>query len=73
MHSADHLAGWLATTASRECLRILRRTARTARPHDTATDTLADPAPGPEQHAIDADTAQTLRHLVDQLPPRPRT
>jgi DNA-directed RNA polymerase specialized sigma24 family protein len=35
-------------------------------------DTAADPAIGPEQHAIDMDTAQTLRDLLTELAPRKR-
>jgi RNA polymerase sigma factor (sigma-70 family) len=67
----EHLGGWLATTASRECLRILRHQAQHApTPHDAAAERAADPSVGPEQHAVDADTAQRLWSLVATLPPR---
>jgi RNA polymerase sigma factor (sigma-70 family) len=69
----ERLGGWLATTARRECLRILRQ-AR-LRPHltDVAPEIVADPSTSPEQRAIDANTRQTLWKLVDELSPRQRT
>ena len=73
VHHPEHLGGWLATTASRECLRILRQAKHTEIPTDAVTDNVADPSIGPEQHAIDADTAQALRNLVAELPPRRQT
>jgi RNA polymerase sigma factor (sigma-70 family) len=70
----ERLGGWLTTTARRECLRILRhRVKLTSKLVDAVTETVADPSAGPEQRAIDADTAQTLWKLVDELPPRRRT
>jgi len=69
----ERLGGWLATTARRECLRILRQAK--LRPHltDMAPETVADPSTGPEQRAIDANTTRTLRKLIDELSPRQRT
>jgi DNA-directed RNA polymerase specialized sigma24 family protein len=61
----DRLGGWLATTATRECLQILRHTKQTATV-DYLADTLTDPAAGPERTALDADTAQAVRALVAQ-------
>jgi RNA polymerase sigma factor (sigma-70 family) len=75
LHRIQHperLAGWLATTAARECLRMLRQDKRTPPLTDAIADHTADPAPGPEQHVIDAQTAQTLRTLIAELPPRRR-
>lgn len=70
----ERLGGWLATTAARECLRILRHQAQqTPTPHDATAERLADPSVGPEQHVVDADTAQRLWSLVATLPPRRRT
>lgn len=67
----ERLGAWLATTARRECLRILHdRAKRAADPLDM--DTVADPATSPEQHAIDRDTAHTLRALITELEPRKR-
>ena len=75
IHQIQHperLGGWLATTAARECLRILHQAQRTPLPTDALVDHLTDPTPGPEQRVIDAETAQTLRVLVAELPPRRR-
>ncbi|MGH3874655.1 MAG: RNA polymerase sigma factor [Pseudonocardiaceae bacterium] len=67
----ERLGGWLATTARRECLRILRQT----NPAQTypALDNVADHATGPEQCVIDADIRRTLWDIVAELPPRRRT
>lgn len=69
----ERLGGWLATTARHECLRILRHTKPTQDLTETLADTLADPSPGPEQQAIEADVARTLWNLVEELTPRQRT
>jgi RNA polymerase sigma factor (sigma-70 family) len=68
----ERLGGWLATTAHRECLRILRRPKHTSYSAE-ATPEPADPSADPDQRLIDADTAQALRTLIDELPPRWRT
>lgn len=69
----ERLGGWLATTARRECLHVLRQGKPIPGLVDMAPDTVADPSGGPEQHVIDADIAQTLRKLVAELSPRRRT
>ena len=69
----ERLGGWLATTARRECLHILRQVKPMPGLVDMTPDAVADPSAGPEQHVIDADTAETLRRLVSELPPRRRT
>jgi RNA polymerase sigma factor (sigma-70 family) len=74
-HQVQHperLGGWLATTARRECLYILRQAKRRSHLTDVALETVSDPSTGPEQHAIDAHTTQTLRKLIDELSPRRR-
>ncbi|MGH3565429.1 MAG: RNA polymerase sigma factor [Pseudonocardia sp.] len=68
----ERLGGWLATTASRECLRILRQTKRIPYAAEVMAEDVADPSIGPEQHIIDTDTAQELWNLVAELPPRGR-
>ncbi len=68
----DRLGGWLATTARRECLRLLRRAKTTRDLLDVAPETVADLSVGPEQRVIDAETVRTLRKLVDELSPRRR-
>lgn len=68
----EHLGAWLVTVANRECLRILRQSKHAPVPTDAVADHVADPAVGPEQHVIDACTAQAVRDLVAELPPRRR-
>ncbi|MGH3787981.1 MAG: RNA polymerase sigma factor [Pseudonocardiaceae bacterium] len=68
----ERLGGWLATTARRECLHILRQARPTPHLIEVVPETVADPSAGPEQHAIDADIARTLWELVADLPPRQR-
>jgi RNA polymerase sigma factor (sigma-70 family) len=67
----DRLAGWLSTTATRESLAIVRHSKRAA-PVDGLAETLTDPAAGPERTVLDAETAQAVRDLVAELPPRRR-
>jgi RNA polymerase sigma factor (sigma-70 family) len=66
----ERLGGWLATTASRECLRILREN------RVVVTDELEavpDPVPAVEDQVVDADTVARLWTIVSDLPPRGRT
>ncbi|MGH3754048.1 MAG: RNA polymerase sigma factor [Pseudonocardiaceae bacterium] len=72
VRTPERLGGWLATTARRECLRILRQVQLGARPTDMEFKTV-DPSAGPEQRAVDADTTRTLRRLIEELSPRRRT
>jgi RNA polymerase sigma factor (sigma-70 family) len=70
----ERLGGWLATTARRECLHILRQAK--LRPDFTdvmMNETVSEPSADPEQHAIDTHTTRTLRKLIDELSPRRRT
>lgn len=69
----ERLGGWLATTARRECLHILRQVRLGPNLTDVGSEAVADPSAGPEQRTIDADTTQMLRKLVDELSPRRRT
>jgi hypothetical protein len=61
--------GWRPRPAANAC-------ASCARPNPApdlttmTTETIADPSVGPEQRAIDADTARILRNLVAELSPR---
>ena len=69
LHEPEHLGGWLTTTATRECLGILRA-------QRTVVD-LADLDAVPadhdlEQHVVDADEAARLWNVVTLLPPRGR-
>jgi RNA polymerase sigma factor (sigma-70 family) len=69
----ERLGGWLATTARRECLRILRQAKPAPDLIDVVLETVADPSVGPEQRVVDADTVRILRKLVGELSPRRRT
>jgi len=70
----ERLAGWLATTARRECLHILRQQAKhMLTSTDAVVDNVIDPCMGPEQCAIERDVARTLWNLVAELPPLRRT
>lgn len=73
IRSPERLGGWLATTATRECIRILRHGKRTtAGLSETTAEHLVDSSAGPEQRVIDAETTQTLRSFVAELAPRQR-
>ena len=69
----ERLGGWLATTARRECLHILRQGKRGPHLTDGTLETVSEPSAGPEQRVIDAHTTRKLRQLIDELPPRQRT
>jgi RNA polymerase sigma factor (sigma-70 family) len=73
IQSAERLAGWLATTARRECLRILREAQRTPRLAGMVADTIADPSVDPERRVIEIDVARRLWGFVNELPPRQRS
>ncbi len=70
---SERLAAWLATTARRECLSILRQAKRTPDAVDAVAETVADPSGGPEQCFIEADATRMLWELVEELSPRQRT
>jgi RNA polymerase sigma factor (sigma-70 family) len=75
LHRIQHperLGGWLATTAARECLHILRQDKCTQPLTDAMVNHTTDPAVNPEQRIIDAHTTQTLRTLIAELSPRRR-
>ncbi|MCA1836032.1 MAG: sigma-70 family RNA polymerase sigma factor [Actinobacteria bacterium] len=65
----ERLAGWLATTARRECLRSLHHAKTGPNLTDWALEAVSDPSAGPEQRAIDANITRILRDLIDELPP----
>ena len=72
IHDPERLGGWLATTARRECLRILHQAKPTQDCFDEVAETVADPVVGPEQRAVDTDTTRTLWNFVNELSPRRR-
>ena len=70
IQSPERLAGWLATTARRECFRILREAKRAPRLTDMMADTIADPSMDPERRVIEIDVARRLWGFVNELSPR---
>ena len=64
----ERLAGWLAVTASRESLTVLRRTSRSSL--WPADDDQPDPTVDVEESAENHDTARLLWAAVAELPPR---
>lgn len=70
LQEPEHLGGWLATTASRECLGILR--AQRAVVDLADLDAVADEHGDVEQQVVDADEAARLWNVVTLLPPRGR-
>jgi DNA-directed RNA polymerase specialized sigma24 family protein len=69
----EKLGGWLATTARRECLRILRQAKSAPDITNMTPETVADPSVNLEQRVVEADTARTLWNLVAELSPRRKT
>jgi len=69
----DRLAGWLAVTASRESLAVLRRASRHARVAMANETPDPDPAIDVEMSVENRDTAQALWAAVAELPPRQRS
>ncbi len=68
----ERLGAWLATTARRECLRILRQTTPIPNLFETALAAVPDPSTGPEQSAIETDNTHRLWKYVNELSPRRR-
>jgi RNA polymerase sigma factor (sigma-70 family) len=72
IHHPERIAGWLATTAAENACTSCARPSAPRPLTDAMVDHAADPAASPEQRVIDAHTAQTLRALIAELPPRRR-
>ena len=70
----EALAGWLATTASRESLRALHRAGREQPCADPSYwETAEGHEAGPEAQALAAETDRVLWRCIDQLPAHHRT
>ncbi|MGH3924221.1 MAG: RNA polymerase sigma factor [Pseudonocardiaceae bacterium] len=72
LQDPERLSGWLATTARRECLSVIRQSKRTAYRDELTLGTVTDQSANPEQHFLAAETALALRSLVAELPLRAR-
>ncbi|WP_051579986.1 RNA polymerase sigma factor [Pseudonocardia acaciae] len=66
----EALGGWLTTTASRECLRIMRDRRRVDPIDASVQAERPDAGCDTEQQVVDADTAHRLRQLMHRLPKR---
>lgn len=70
IHRPEAVGGWLATTARREALRLVRTRGREQLTGDV--EIVAELSAGgqsePEQHAIDADRGRLLRRAFSRLP-----
>jgi RNA polymerase sigma factor (sigma-70 family) len=73
LRDSSRLPGWLAMTARRECLKILRRARRESigLPSDVVNHA-DDPAPGPERATVDRAMNDLLWKHVGELPSRGR-
>ena len=65
----DRLAGWLVTTARRECLRVLRKAGREV-PDDSIGDPVDDRIPELDAAVLDQERDTLLWHCVGLLPER---
>lgn len=70
LRKPDALGSWLATTASRECLRLLRNHRREV--PIAAEAELPDPGSDAEETAIDVVIAGQAQAMIDRLPARSR-
>jgi RNA polymerase sigma factor (sigma-70 family) len=69
----EHLGGWLATTAARECLRTLRGSERETCASDATLAERPDVRAAPEAQVVEESMAVLLWQQVDALPARGRT
>jgi RNA polymerase sigma factor (sigma-70 family) len=67
----ERLGGWLATTAARECLGVLRR-ARRELPVEAFVEQVASTAPSPETRVLCAERNRAVDVAVAGLPARRR-
>jgi RNA polymerase sigma factor (sigma-70 family) len=67
----EKLGGWLATTARREALGLIRRS-RTETASASAGDALVDAAPSPEEAVVTAETRAAVRAATGELTGRRR-
>ncbi|MGH4026867.1 MAG: RNA polymerase sigma factor [Pseudonocardiaceae bacterium] len=70
VHSPQRFGGWLATTARREALHILRQHSKHQLvPTDVVATNVADPAVSPEQRLLHHETQRILGDLIAELSP----
>ena len=69
IHTPAHLAGWLATVVSRECLRALKNGSRAVLT-EGFEDGIVDRGAGPEERAVAGAERTAVRAAVAELPPQ---
>lgn len=67
----ERLAGWLRTTARRECLALPALTRREV-PDEILTDRIVESTPGPEAAFLDDEASRAVRDAVEALSGRRR-
>ncbi len=74
IHEPERVGAWLATTARRECLRVVRLAGRQV-PNGHDFDLVVDPATlrSPDGELVAAERQQIVGALIEQLPPRSRS
>lgn len=68
----ERLAGWIATTARRECLRVLRTSARELPTEDIDRGEASHSYDAPGHELLGAELRSTVRTAVHALPDGPR-
>lgn len=68
LQQEEALPGWLATTARREALHVVRRRGRSVPLDGVVLDRAEDPAEGPEDQVAKQDLAERVRRALEQLP-----
>jgi RNA polymerase sigma factor (sigma-70 family) len=68
IENPDALPGWLATTARREAVQVLRRRSRNLRLDEQVLAHLPDTAEGPEAYVVRQDLQERVRLALQQLP-----
>jgi RNA polymerase sigma factor (sigma-70 family) len=70
IHDPNMLGAWLATTARRECLRVLKAAGRTQPVSEPPEpEEVAELDPLPERAALAAERTELLRRALRELPP----
>jgi RNA polymerase sigma factor (sigma-70 family) len=72
LREPDRVGAWLATTARRECLRVLRRSQRETVSRPDVLDAVPDDAPGFDDTLVRAEQQQALWHHLQITPDRCR-
>ena len=71
IRNPEGIGAWLSTTARRECLRVLRRSAR-CQPSDTVDELIESQSPAIDARLLRDDRAAELVAALDRLPARDR-